>query len=79
MAQWVKDLLLSLQQLGWLLWRGLDPWPGNFGRKEAKREGGKEGGREGGRKEGRKGRELSQLIDRLHFCPSSQPKGPDPC
>ena len=24
MAQWVKDLALSL------LWRGFDPWPGNF-------------------------------------------------
>ena len=23
-AQWVKDLALSL------LWRGFDPWPGNF-------------------------------------------------
>ena len=26
----VKDLLLSLLQLGWRLWRGFDPWPGNF-------------------------------------------------
>ena len=24
-AQWVKDLALSLQRLGLLLWRGLDP------------------------------------------------------
>ena len=24
MAQWVKDLVLSL------LWLGFDPWPGNF-------------------------------------------------
>ena len=30
MAQWVKDLVLSLQQLMWLLWCRFDPWPGNF-------------------------------------------------
>ena len=30
MAQQVKDLVLSLQQLGLLLWRGFDPWPRNF-------------------------------------------------
>ena len=30
MAQWVKDLVLSLQRLGWLLWLGLDTWPENF-------------------------------------------------
>ena len=29
-AQRVKDLALSLQWLGLLLWRGFDPWPGNF-------------------------------------------------
>ena len=29
-AQWVKDLALSLQQLGSLLWCGFDLWPGNF-------------------------------------------------
>ena len=29
-AQWVKDPGLSLQHLGSLLWRGFDPWPGNF-------------------------------------------------
>ena len=29
-AQWVKDASLSLLQLGWLLWHGLDPWPGHF-------------------------------------------------
>ena len=29
-AQKVKDLALSLQWLGLLLWSGLDPWPGNF-------------------------------------------------
>lgn len=29
MAQWVKDLVLSLQQPGMLLWRGFDPWSGN--------------------------------------------------
>ena len=28
-AQWVKDLTLSLQWLGSLLWLGFDPWPGN--------------------------------------------------
>ena len=25
-----KDLVVSLQQLGLLLWRGFDPWPRNF-------------------------------------------------
>ena len=25
-----KDLALSLQWLGWLLWHRSDPWPGNF-------------------------------------------------
>ena len=30
MAQQVKDLALSLQQLGLLLLRGFDPWPRNF-------------------------------------------------
>ena len=30
MAQRVKDLALSLVWLRWLLWRGLDPCPGNF-------------------------------------------------
>ena len=30
MAQQVKDPVLLLQQLGSLLWRGFDPWPGNF-------------------------------------------------
>ena len=29
-VQYVKDLALSLQWLGTLLWRGFDPWPGNF-------------------------------------------------
>ena len=28
--QQVKDLVLSLQQLRLLLWRGFDPWPGKF-------------------------------------------------
>ena len=27
MAQWVQDLVLSLQWLGLLLWRRLAPWP----------------------------------------------------
>ena len=26
----VKDLALSLHWLGWLLWHGFHPWPGNF-------------------------------------------------
>ena len=26
----VEDPVLSLQQLGLLLWCGFDPWPGNF-------------------------------------------------
>ena len=30
MAQWVKDPVLPLQQLGSLLWLGLDPQPRNF-------------------------------------------------
>ena len=30
MVHWVKHLALSLQQLGSLLWCGLDPWSGNF-------------------------------------------------
>ena len=30
MAQWVKDLVLSLQQLRVLLWYGFIPWPGNM-------------------------------------------------
>ena len=27
---WVKDLALSLQQAGSLLWHGFNPWPRNF-------------------------------------------------
>ena len=30
MVQWVKDLALSLQWLGLLLWCGFRPWPRNF-------------------------------------------------
>ena len=30
MAQWVKNLVLSLLCLGSLLWCGFDPWPGKF-------------------------------------------------
>ena len=30
MVQQVKDLVLSLQQLVWLLWHEFNPWPGNF-------------------------------------------------
>ena len=31
MAQWIKDLVLSLQLLGSLLWpRFTPPWPGSF-------------------------------------------------
>lgn len=43
MAQWGKDLALSLQRLGPLLWGGLDPQPGerphavNAAEKEEKR------------------------------------------
>ena len=29
-AQQIKDLALSLQQLGWLQWHGFDHWPRNF-------------------------------------------------
>ena len=29
-AQWIKDLVVSLQQLGSLLQCSFDPWPGNF-------------------------------------------------
>ena len=31
MVQRVKDLVLSLQQLRWLLWHGFDPWPRSVG------------------------------------------------
>ena len=30
MVQWVKDLVLSLQRLGLLLWCRFDPWLRNF-------------------------------------------------
>ena len=30
MAQWIKDLAVSLQWLGLLLWHGFDPCPRNF-------------------------------------------------
>ena len=30
MAQWVKDLALSLLRLRLLWWHRFDPWPGNF-------------------------------------------------
>ena len=30
MAEWVKDLALSLQWLGLLLWCMFEPWLGNF-------------------------------------------------
>ena len=30
MVQWVKNLALSLQWLGSLLWHRFDSWPGNF-------------------------------------------------
>ena len=30
LAQWVKDPALPLLWLRLLLWRGFDPWPGNF-------------------------------------------------
>ena len=30
MAQWIKDLALSLLWSGSLLWRGLDPWSRTF-------------------------------------------------
>ena len=36
MAQQVKDVVLSLQQLGSSLWLGLDPWPGNFHMSQAR-------------------------------------------
>lgn len=36
MAQQVKDMVLSLQQLGSSLWLGLDPWPGNFHMSQAR-------------------------------------------
>jgi len=42
-----RDLALSLQQLGWLLWCRFDPWLGSFHmlgcRKEGRRKGGKTG------------------------------------
>ena len=30
MAQWVKDVVVLLQQLRSLLWHGFNPWPGNY-------------------------------------------------
>ena len=30
MGEWIKDLTLSLQWLGSLLWRGFHPWPRNL-------------------------------------------------
>ena len=30
LAQWVKDLALSVLRLGPVLWCGFDPWPGYF-------------------------------------------------
>ena len=48
MALWVKDLALSLLWLGSQLWRGLDPWPGNFHMPwtwQKKKEGRKEKGK----------------------------------
>ena len=38
MAQYVKDLVLSLQQLGLLLWCGFDPWPRSFHRPQVQPE-----------------------------------------
>ena len=38
MAQWVKDLALSLQRLGSLLWYGFDPWPRSMPWMEPKKE-----------------------------------------
>ena len=52
MVQQVKDPVLSLQQLGSLLWHGFDPWRWNFGLSFVFH--GTEGGREGARKEGKK-------------------------
>lgn len=36
MAQWIKDLALSPQWLGLLLWHRLDLWPGNSDRPQAR-------------------------------------------
>ena len=55
-TKWVKDVVLSLQQLGLLLWHGFNPWPWNVhmpGKQEEKKErrkGGREG-KKGGREE----------------------------
>ena len=43
-AQWVKNLALSLKQLRSLLWHGFNPWPGNYrrhGQKKKKKTQGK--------------------------------------
>ena len=37
-AQGVKNPMLSLLQLGSLLWQGFDPWPGNNNKKHRKTE-----------------------------------------
>ena len=52
MVQQVKDPVLSLQQLGSLLWHGFNPWRRNFCPPWVWQ--GTEGGRERGRKEGKK-------------------------
>ena len=57
-AQWVKNLALSLHQMGLLLWHGFNPWPRNFHSKLAPQ----------------KWLELLQwqcqiLLFLLHFCP----------
>ena len=35
MAQWIKDLALSLLWLWLQLWHGFGPWTGNFGMPQA--------------------------------------------
>ena len=67
MAQWVKDLVLSLPWL-WLLLHRFDPWV--WGKKRERKRG-KEGERERGRKEGQKKEERERMhctgIDGVHF------------
>ena len=59
MAQWVKDLALSLQGSRSLLWCRFVPWPGNFHKPPLRQK---------KRKEGKKERERRKKISRSGCC-----------
>ena len=69
MAQWIKDLSLSLLWLWLLLWCGFDPWPGNFRMlpKEKRKEKEKKGKENCGGKE----RDTEKLYVYLISAPES--------